>query len=81
MQIFLLQSKISVNRLLCLKWVTNKDILRSTENSAQCFLAAWMGREFGENEYLSHSADYSAPETITTLISFTPIQNKKFFKS
>ena len=30
-----------------LKWITNKDLLYSTRNSAQCYVAAWMGREFG----------------------------------
>ena len=29
------------------KWITNKDLLNSTWNSAQCYVAAWMGREFG----------------------------------
>ena len=33
--------------LLYLKWITNKDVLYSTGNSAQCYVAAWMGREFG----------------------------------
>ena len=33
--------------LLCLKWVTTKDLLYSTGNSAQCYMAAWMGGEFG----------------------------------
>ena len=33
--------------LLCLKWITNKDLRYSTWNSAQCYVAAWMGREFG----------------------------------
>ena len=33
--------------LLCLKWITNKDLLCSTWNSAQCYVAAWMGEEFG----------------------------------
>ena len=28
------------------KWITNKDLLSSTENSAQCYVAAWMGGEF-----------------------------------
>ena len=32
--------------LLYLKWVTNKDLLYSTGNSAQCYVAAWMGGEF-----------------------------------
>ena len=32
--------------LLYLKY--NKDLLYSTGNSAQCYVAAWMGREFGK---------------------------------
>ena len=31
------------NTLLYLKWVTTKDLLYSTGNSAQCYVAAWMG--------------------------------------
>ena len=38
--------------LLYLKWITNKDLLYSTGNSAQCYVAAWRGGEFGgENVY------------------------------
>ena len=33
--------------LLYLKWITNKDLLNSTLNSAQCYVAAWMRGEFG----------------------------------
>ena len=33
--------------LLYLKWITNKDPLYSTWNSAQCYVAAWMGGELG----------------------------------
>jgi len=33
--------------LLYLKWITNKDLLYSTQNSAQCYVAAWMGESFG----------------------------------
>ena len=33
--------------VLCLKWITNKDLLDSIGNSAQCYAAAWMGGEFG----------------------------------
>ena len=39
--------------LLYVKWITNKDLLYSTWNSAQCYVAAWMGGEFGENGYIS----------------------------
>ena len=35
--------------LLCLKWVTNKDLLYSTGKSAPCYVAVWVGRELGEN--------------------------------
>ena len=33
--------------LLYLKWITNKDPLYSMWNSAQCYVTAWMGKEFG----------------------------------
>ena len=33
--------------LLHLKWITNKDLLYSPWNSAQCYVPAWMGGEFG----------------------------------
>ena len=38
--------KIDMNTLLYFKWITNKDLLSSTGNSAQCYVAAWMGGEF-----------------------------------
>ena len=34
--------------LLYLEWVTNKGLLYSTWNSAQCYVADWMRGEFGE---------------------------------
>ena len=36
--------------LLYLKWIINKDILYSTQNSAQCYVAAWMRGEVGGEE-------------------------------
>ena len=33
--------------LLYVKWITNKDLLYSTWNSAQCYVAAWIGGGFG----------------------------------
>ena len=33
--------------LLYLKWITDKALLSSTGNSAQCQVAAWMGGESG----------------------------------
>ena len=38
--------------LLCLKWITNKDLRCNTGDSAQCYVAAWMGEELGENGYM-----------------------------
>ena len=37
--------------VLYLKRITNKDLLYSTENSAQCYVAVWMGGEFGGECY------------------------------
>ena len=53
-----------------LKWIIKKDLLCSTWNAAQCYMAAWMGGEFGRRmdtcicmaELLCY-----APETITTV--------------
>ena len=39
--------------LLYLKWITNKNLLYSTRNTAQCYVVAWRGGEFGdENGYM-----------------------------
>ena len=63
--------------MLYLKWIINKDLLYSTENSAQCYVAAWMGGEFGGDwihvyVWLSiFTVDLTA-----LLISYTPIQSK-----
>ena len=55
--------------LLYLKWIVNKDLLYSTCNSAQCYLAAWMGGQF-RREWIS---------VYVCLSPFAvPIQNKKF---
>jgi len=66
--------------LLYFKWITNKDLLNSTGNSAQCYVAAWMGGEIGRewiqvyvwrNPFAVHlklSQHY-------LLITYTPIQN------
>ena len=70
--------------LLYLKWVTNKDLLDSTGNSAQCYLAAWMGGQFcgGVDTFICMAESLRcSPETTTTLlISYTPTQNKKLKK-
>ena len=38
---------MDMDTLLYLKWITNKDLLYSSGNSAQCSVAAWMGGELG----------------------------------
>ena len=38
---------VDVYTLLYLKWITNKDLLSCTGNSAQCHVAAWMGGRLG----------------------------------
>ena len=66
--------------LLHLKLVTNKDLLCNTEHSVQCYVVAWMGREFkGRMDTCTCMAESlcCSPETITTLlISYTPIKIK-----
>ena len=37
----------SMYTLLYLKWMINQDLVYSTRNSAQCYVVAWMGWEFG----------------------------------
>ena len=37
--------------LLCLKWITNKDLIYSTGNSAQCYVAAGWKGSLSENGY------------------------------
>ena len=55
--------------LLYLKWITKEDLLYSTGNSAQCYVAAWMGGKFG-GEWIPcvTEALHCSPETITTLL-------------
>ena len=38
--------------MLYLKWITNTDPLYRTGNSAQCYVAAWMGRESEGEGYM-----------------------------
>ena len=39
--------EINMYTLLYLKCITNKDLLYSTGNCAQCYVAAWMGKDLG----------------------------------
>ena len=70
--------------LLYLKWITNKDLLCSTWNSAQCYVPAWMGgvawRKTDTCICMAESLHCSPETTKTLLISHTPLQNKKLKK-
>ena len=55
-------------------------------NSVQCYVAAWMGGEFGGEQI--HIYVWLSPFTVhlrlsqhCLLIGYIPIQNKKFFKN
>ena len=54
---------------LYLKWIVSEDLLDSTGNSAQCYTAAWMGGESGENVICICMAEslHCTPKTVTTL--------------
>ena len=57
--------------LLYLKEITKKDLLYSTRNSAQCYVATWMEGEFGGEWILCICTAESLccpPETIVTLL-------------
>ena len=63
------ESGMDMDTLLYLTWRTNKDLLDSTGNSAQCHMVAWMGGELGEkgcSVCMAESLCYP-PETIATL--------------
>ena len=62
--------------LLYFQWITNKDLLYRTRDSAQCYAAAWMARECGRMDTRICMAESlrCSPETLTTLlIRYTPI--------
>jgi len=58
--------------LLYLKWITNKTLMYSTRNSAQCYVLAWIGLRgvWGRMDIGICMAEslYCSPETITTLL-------------
>ena len=81
------EAQMDMYTLVYLKWVTNKDLLYHTWNSAQCYMAAWMGGKLagcgrGVDTCIRMAKPLCcSPESITTLlIGYTPIQNKKIFK-
>ena len=74
---------LNMYTLLCLKWITNKDLLYSIRNSAQCYMVAWMAGEFGE-EWI-HVYIWLSPFIVQLKLSqrclltyYNSIQNKTF---
>ena len=59
---------------LYLTWITNKDLLQSTGNSAQCYVAAWKG-VWGKMDTCICMAESLCcpPETVTLLVSYISI--------
>ena len=63
-------------RIKCFKWITNKDLLCSTGNSAQCSLATWMGGEFeGDCMHVLRLRPFDVHLKLQLLLSYTPKQN------
>ena len=52
--------------LLYLKWITSRDLLYRTGNSAQRYVAAWMGRESGRMDTCICMAEFlcCSPQTV-----------------
>ena len=66
--------------LLYLKWVTNRDLLCSMWTSVHCYVAAWMGREYGMDTRMCVAESlHCLPVTQHySLICYIPIQNSVF---
>ena len=68
--------EINMYTQLYLKWINNKDLLHSTGNSAQCYVAAWMGEKSG-GEWaricLAESFWCSTETIIILLIGYIPM--------
>ena len=76
---------MDMNILLHLKWITTKDLLYHTRNSAQCNVAGWVGEEFGGEwlhvyVWLSLFAVHLKLSQHCLLIGYALIENKKIFK-
>ena len=70
---------MDIYTLVYLKWVTNKDLLYSTWNSAQCYWQpGWEGSLGCMDTCICMAESLCCPpETIRTLfIGYTPIQTK-----
>ena len=54
--------------LLYLKWITNRDLLFSAGNSAQGYVAAWMGPEF-KGEWIHVYGSLNSPFAVHLKLS------------
>ena len=69
--------RMDMHTLLYLKWITNKDLLQSTVNSAQCYVEPGWEGAWERMDICIHVAESfcPAPETyIILLIGYTLIQ-------
>ena len=65
--------------LLYSKWITNKDLLHSTQNSAQGYVAAWMGAEFGGewiHVYVRSGHPRARPRSAATITLLRNLENQ-----
>ena len=68
---------MDMHTLLYLKRITNKEVLYSTGNSAQCYVAAWMGREFG-GEWI-HVYVWLSPFAVHLKLLYHNIVNQLYY--
>ena len=61
--------------LLYFKWITNKDLLYSTGNSDQCYVAAWMWQEFG-GEWVYRAESFTVTWSYHNIVNWL-YSNKK----
>ena len=59
-----------------------KDLLHSTGNSAQCYMATWMGGSLGRMDTCTYMAEspYCLLETMKTLLIYSNTKKKVFLK-
>ena len=64
--------------LLYLKWITNKDLLCNTRNSAQCYVPAWIGGACG-GEWILTREEGTVLEMLACCVPLFPGKAIKLF--